>query len=306
MRIVFMGTPSYATSILKALLHVKRFEVVALFTQPDKPVGRKKILTPPNSKAFLQNEGFTLPIFQPKNLKDTDTIQTIKELKPDFIVVAAYGQILTQDVLDICPCINLHASLLPKYRGASPIQSAILENESFSGVTAMRMDKGLDTGDMLGFSYVSLRENTTSEELFNALATQAAKLTIKVLDKFHTLSSLKQVNANSTYAPKIKKEDGKVDIKLLHVKRLWSRFCAFHPWPGLYLSNGVKLIEFSCSPLTCKEEPSTIIKLSQKEVIVCGLGGTISLKTIQPPSKKPMSAYAYLLGQRKKVGDTLY
>lgn len=306
MRIVFMGTPSYATSILKELLHVKRFEVVALFTQPDKPVGRKRILTPPHIKEFLQKEAVDIPIFQPNSLKDRATQDTIKSLKPDFLVVAAYGQILTQEVLSICPCINLHASLLPKYRGASPIQSAILESEAYSGVTAMLMDKGLDTGDMLGFSYVPLCKNTTSKELFETLSVLASKLTIKVLDKFQNLEPMKQVSSNSTYAPKIKKEDGKVDIKSLHVKKIWSKFCAFNPWPGIYLPNGVKLIDFTITSLTCKEELGSIKSINEEYVEVVAKGGILTLKTIQPPSKKPMSAYAYMLGQRKKVGDNLY
>lgn len=306
MRIVFMGTPSYATSILEELLHVKRFQIVALFTQPDKPVGRKKVLTPPHIKDFAQKQNVDIPIFQPETLKDESVVQAIQNLQPDFIVVAAYGQILTPEVLNIASCINLHASLLPKYRGASPIQSAILENEAYSGITAMLMDKGLDTGDMLGFSYVKLHSNTTSQELFDTLSIKAAKLTIKVLERFSKIQPLKQCGANFTYAPKIKKEDGEIDIQSLHVKKIWAKFCAFHPWPGIYLPNKVKLIDFTICILTCKEKIGTIISISEEFIEVVGKGGILALKTIQPPSKKAMSAYSYILGQRKKVGDSLY
>ena len=146
-KIVFMGTPDYATVIFQELLE-SHYEVVALFTQPDKKVGRKQILTYPHIKQFCVDNGLSLPIYQPTTLKDEKIINSIKSLNPDFIIVAAYGQILPKQILNIAPCINLHASLLPKYRGASPIQSAILNNDKYSGVTAMMMEETLDSGDI--------------------------------------------------------------------------------------------------------------------------------------------------------------
>ena len=156
-----MGTPEYAAKILRALAEAK-FEIAAVFTQPDKPVGRKQILTPSEVKVYAQQHLPAVPFFQPATLRDEVVTAQIKELKPDFIVVAAYGKILPQAILDIAPCINLHASILPKYRGASPIQSAILAGEKQTGVTAMLMDAGLDTGDMLDFVYTPCEDKTAA------------------------------------------------------------------------------------------------------------------------------------------------
>lgn len=306
MRIVFMGTPSYATAILKKLLHVKGIEVVGLFTQMDKPVGRKKILTPPHIKEFAEKKRCKFPIFQPKNLREDGIEEKISELNPDFIVVAAYGQILPRNILNIAPCINLHASLLPRFRGASPIQSAILEDERYSGVTAMMMEEGLDTGDMLGFSYVKLDENTTSEELFETLSNVAGDLTIKVLENFSSLKPLCQSNALSNYAPKITKADGEVDVYGKSAVEIYRKYRAYKPWPGVFLPNGVKLINFTCKDFTCKDGAGIIEKMQKDEIWLTCKDGVLILKEIQPPSKQKMSAYAYVQGLRKKVGDRLY
>lgn len=306
MRIVFMGTPSYATAILEKLLHVKEFEIVGLFTQMDKPVGRKKVLTPPHVKEFVLKKRCKFPIFQPKNLREDEIVQNIKELNPDFIVVAAYGQILPQNVLDIAPCVNLHASLLPRFRGASPIQSAILKNDRYSGVTAMKMERGLDTGDMLGFSYVKLDEDTTSEELFETLSNVAGDLTIKVLKNFSTLLPLPQSNALSNYAPKITKADGEVDIYTKSASEIYRKYRAYTPWPGVFLPNGIKLIDFSCEESTCSDKLGIISKLQKDEICLTCKGGILAIREVQPPSKQKMSAYSYVQGLRKRVGDRLY
>lgn len=304
MRIVFMGTPSYATEILKKL--VSSHEVVGLFTQPDKPVGRKKILTPPHVKKYMLENGLNFPIFQPNNLRSEETVMSIKELKPDFIIVAAYGQILPQNVLDIAPCINLHASLLPLFRGASPIQSSILEDENYSGVTAMMMEKGLDTGDMIGFTYVKLEETTTSEELFNKLSLAAGDLTLKVLENFSNITPLAQSNALSSYAPKITKADGEVDVYKSSAKKIYRKFRAFTPWPGVFLPNGLKLTDFTCEDLDYKGEAGVIEKIEKDVIWVTSKDGILAIKEVQPPSKQKMSAYAYVLGLRRKVADRLY
>ena len=150
-KILFMGTPDYATTIFKELIKSK-YEIVGLFTQPDKPVGRKQLLTPPHIKQFCIDENLNIPIFQPLKLRGNEEAKNqIEFLKPDFIIVAAYGQILPKEILDIAPCINLHASLLPKYRGASPIQESLLNDDNYTGVTSMLMEEGLDSGDILGF-----------------------------------------------------------------------------------------------------------------------------------------------------------
>ena len=206
MNIVFMGTPEYAAKILCALAEAK-FKIAAVFTQPDKPVGRKQILTPSEVKAYAQERLPAVPIFQPATLKDEAVAAQIKELKPGFIVVAAYGKILPQAVLDIAPCMNLHASILPKYRGASPIQSALMAGEKQTGVTAMLMDAGLDTGDMLDFSYTPC-EDKTAAQLFDELGDLAGELIVRVLRNFTNLTPLKQDDAQATHCKKISKSDG--------------------------------------------------------------------------------------------------
>ena len=180
--IVFMGTPSYASKILEEIYKAK-FNILAIYTQPDKPVGRSQILTPPDVKKLAIDLGIQDIVHQPNSLRETGVKEHIKSLNPDIIIVAAYGQILPRDILDIAPCVNLHASILPAYRGASPIQSAILDKNNLSGITAMAMNEGLDSGDILAFSILNIT-NMNSYELFDKLSIMAANLTIKVLNEY--------------------------------------------------------------------------------------------------------------------------
>lgn len=296
--IVFMGTPDYASVILEAILKNGGYKVVAVFTQPDRPVGRKAILTPPEvKKIVLQTD---IPIFQPLNLKDSST--DIKALKPDFIVVAAYGQILPKDILDIAPCINLHASLLPKFRGASPIQEAILRGEKLSGVTAMRMGVGLDDGDMLGFSLIDI-SNLKSSELFCELAKMAASLIIKILDEFDDISPIKQFNALSSKCVKIKKEDGLINLKI-NAKDIYAKFRAFYPWPGIFLENQTKILEMRVSNLS---GPIGEILRIDKDGFVVGVNdGSIEINVLQEAGKKSVLAKDYINGKRLSVGSKFY
>ena len=203
MNIVFMGTPDYATVIFEEIL--KYYDIVALFTQPDKKVGRKQILTPPHIKQYCIDNEIKIPIYQPSTLKDNDIKNIIDGLKPDFIIVAAYGQILPKNILDIAPCINLHASLLPKYRGASPIQEAILNDDKYTGITAMMMEKGLDSGAMLGFQYVKISENMDVADLFASLSSVAANLIVDVLNNFKNINIKQQNLSKVSYCGKISK-----------------------------------------------------------------------------------------------------
>ncbi|RAZ22874.1 methionyl-tRNA formyltransferase [Campylobacter hyointestinalis] len=296
--IVFMGTPDYASVILEAILKNGGYKVVAVFTQPDRPVGRKAILTPPEvKKIVLQTD---IPIFQPLTLKDSST--DIKALKPDFIVVAAYGQILPKDILDIAPCINLHASLLPKFRGASPIQEAILRGEKLSGVTAMRMGVGLDDGDMLGFSLIDI-SNLKSSELFCELAKMAASLIIKILDEFDDISPIKQFNALSSKCVKIKKEDGLINLKI-NAKDIYAKFRAFYPWPGIFLENQTKILEMRVSNLS---GPIGEILRIDKDGFVVGVNdGSIEINVLQEAGKKSVLAKDYINGKRLSVGSKFY
>jgi methionyl-tRNA formyltransferase len=299
-----MGTPAYATTILEALLKNSDIEVVLLVTQEDKPVGRKQVITPPDTKAWLSKHDLHIEIYQPKSLRSEEAQVKIASLMPDFIVVAAYGQILPKAVLDIAPCINLHASLLPKYRGASPIQSTLLANETYAGVTSMLMEEGLDTGPMLGFSYLKIEPEYNAPLLFDLLANAAAKLTIMTLQNFTLLAPLAQVSANATHCKKIKKEDGLVSFDQ-SAQFIATQYKALTPWPGVFLDSGLKLLDLEL--YSNEEETLTgIIKEIKAEgVVVTCKKGALLLKTLQPISKNAMNAVDYIRGKRLNSGHTL-
>lgn len=298
--IVFMGTPEYAAKILRALAEAK-FEIAAVFTQPDKPVGRKQILTPSEVKVYAQQHLPTVPIFQPASLKDDAVAVQIKDLKPDFIVVAAYGKILPQSVLDVATCINLHASILPKYRGASPIQSAILAGEKQTGVTAMLMDAGLDTGDMLDFIYTPC-ESKMSSELFSELGELGGELIVKVLKNFENLKPQKQDESKATHCKKISKSDGLFSFDE-EAGQIYNKFRALTPWPGLYLASGLKILSLELSDKSGKS--GEILSVEKDHVVVACKGGAVKIYELQEPSKKPTNAKAYINGKRLSIGDKI-
>ncbi|MDX4057630.1 methionyl-tRNA formyltransferase [Aliarcobacter skirrowii] len=301
-KVLFMGTPSYATEILKELL-ASKYEVVGIFTQEDKPVGRKQLLTPPHIKQFCIDNSLDIPIFQPKKLKDNLVAYlSILDLKPDFIIVAAYGQILPKDILNIAPCINLHASILPNYRGASPIQEGILNDDKYLGVTSMFMEEGLDCGDILGFSYLK-NENLLVDEAFEKLSILAAKLTITTLNNFENIRPLKQNNCEASFCKKIKKEDGLVDF--FDAKKLFLKYKAYSFWPTIFLKSDLKIKDIELIEESSKNEAGKILEISKDYIIVACLTGTLKIKTIQAPSKKAINAVEYIRGQRLEVGDIL-
>ncbi len=305
LKIVFMGTPSYATTILEALCLEPSIEVILLVTQEDKPVGRKQLLTPPHTKAWLLEQGLHVEIFQPKTLRCKEAQEKIAACRPDFIVVAAYGQILPREVLDIAPCINLHASLLPKYRGASPIQSALLAGEVYTGVTSMLMEEGLDTGAMLGFSYLKIEPEHNVSLLFNALSSCAARLTLTTLKNFAALLPIQQVSANATHCKKIKKEDGLVSFELDAIE-IMKHFKALSPWPGIYLESGLKLLDICLvDESSCNASVGMIDGIETEGIILTCKKGKVLLKILQPVSKNAMPAVDYIRGKRLGRGDTL-
>jgi methionyl-tRNA formyltransferase len=301
-KIVYMGTPEYAKVILEALVDDEDFETILVITQPDRPVGRKRVLTPPPVKRFAIENG--LEVFQPKSLKNDEITDKIRAKNPDFIVVAAYGQILPREILDIAPCINLHASLLPKYRGASPVQEAILNGDEFTGVTAMMMEEGLDTGAMLSFNYVKLSENIRVDELMETLSVMAGELITKTLKNYHSLKALPQLDALSSHCKKIKRDDGLIDFSL-SAKEVYTRFRAFYRWPDIFFGNGLKLLEISLVDEVSNSNAGEILKIDGDSVLVAFSRGTIKIKTLQPKGKKPMSAKAYLVGRGLRVGDKI-
>jgi methionyl-tRNA formyltransferase len=293
MKIIFMGSPDYAVKILNSL--VNNFEIVAVFTQPDKPVGRKKILTPTPVKKYAIEKN--IPIFTPTKLN----AEKIKKFNPDFIVVAAYGIILKKDVLGIAPCINLHASLLPKYRGASPIQSAILNGDKYTGVTSMLMDEGLDTGNILVWDYTEVG-NKTSIALFNELADIAAKQIIYTIKNFEKIKPLAQIDALSSYSPKIKKEDGFVDFSSALI--MDRKYRAFQPWPGIFCEK-FKINEMKLIDTDLVNERGKIIDIDNEGVVVGCKKGKVKLIKIQVPGKKEIKAVDYINGKRLKIEDNI-
>ena len=302
-KILFMGTPDYATTIFIELLKSK-YEIVGLFTQPDKPVGRKQILTPPHIKQYCIDENIKLPIFQPLKLKNNqEAKEEIQNLKPDFILVAAYGQILPKDILDIAPCINLHASLLPNYRGASPIQESLLNDDSFTGVTSMLMEEGLDSGDILGFQYLKITRTMEVSEAFEKLSHIAAQLTITTLDNFENINAIKQNESLVTFCKKIKKDDGLVDF--CDAKKLFLKYKAYSYWPGVFLSSELKLKDIELNEELSQNNEGEILEINKDFILIGCKKGSLKIKILQAPSKKAMSSVDFVRGQRLEVGNIL-
>ncbi len=301
-KIVYMGTPEYATIILKSLIQ-NNYEIQALFTQPDKKVGREQFITPPHIKQYCLDNHVTFPIYQPHTLKDENIVKVIKDLKPDFIIVAAYGQILPKNILTIAPCINLHASLLPKYRGASPIQRSILNDDKFTGVTAMMMEEGLDSGDILGFKYLEMETHTDVEELFALLSNIASDLIIETIEKFEYLLPKKQVSSQVSFCGKIVKDDGLIDFK--NSKVLYSKYKAYKVWPGLFLQSGLKLKKVFLDENESKNNEGEILSIDKDSIIVGCKCGAIKIFEVQAPSKKAMNVIDYVRGSRLSIGDIL-
>lgn len=303
-KVLFMGTPSYATEILKELLNNKNYEVIGIFTQEDKPVGRKQVLTPPHIKQYCLENNINIPILQPKKLKDNLVAYiSIKELEPDFIVVAAYGQILPKEILNLAPCINLHASILPNYRGASPIQEGILNNDEYLGVTSMLMEEGLDCGDILGYSYLKNEKNMLVSEAFTKLSNLAAKLTITTLDNYDKLKPIKQNDSSASFCKKIKKEDGEVDFNC--AKKLFSKYKAYSFWPGIFLKSELKLKDIEFVENSSQNIAGEILEIAKDYIVVGCNQGRLKIRTLQAPSKNSINSVEYIKGKRLTIGDIL-
>ncbi len=299
-KIIFMGTPDYAEKILKRMITDEMIEVVAVFTQPDKPVGRKKVFTPPPVKVLAEENG--IDVYQPSRLRDEESIKEVLDIECDYIVVAAYGQILPKEILEHAPCINLHASILPKYRGASPIQQALLNGDKETGVTAMLMDEGLDTGDIIKISTCKIDPDETAPQLFEKLTFLAADLTIDVLKNFQNYTPVSQDATQATHCKKITKQDGLVEFD--DAQKIYNKYRAFTPWPGIYLESGLKLKEMNLKDDSSIHQAGEILSISQGVDVGC-LQGVLCISKVQPPSKKEMDILSYINGKRLKVADTL-
>jgi len=296
-----MGTPDYAEAILQKLLDTDNMDVVSVYTQPDKPVGRKKVMTPPIVKTLAQQNN--IKVYQPRRLRDEDTVKELLKIECDFIVVAAYGQILPKAVLDHAPCINLHASILPEYRGASPIQQTLLNNDKKTGVTAMMMDVGLDTGDIIKIETIDVPSNMIVGDLFNALTKCACDLTIDVLENFDSFTMVKQNEEEATHCAKINKKDGEVDFS--DARKLYNKFRAYTPWPAVYLNSGLKLKDIELLDEDSINKAGEICFIDKTSITVACAKGKVKINKVQPQSKKEMDVLSYINGKRLNLEDTL-
>ncbi len=304
MNIVFMGTPDFAVPALKAIAN-SNHTVSGVFTQPDKPRGRKMIMTPPDVKVCA--EEFNIPVFQPKSMKSQEALQILTDLKPDVVVVAAYGQILPQAVLDVprFGCINIHGSLLPKYRGASPIQEAVLNGDKITGVTTMLMNAGLDTGDILLSVKTEIGENETSGELFDRLAQLGGELILKTLDVVEngTAEPKKQDDSFATHTSKIDKSLCPIDFSKPSFE-VHNKIRGLNPWPIATAKLCGKNVKIFSSKLSELRGASGTVLSVKPLVIGCG-EKSVEILELQPEGKKRMSASAFAAGHKISIGDTV-
>lgn len=300
-RIIFMGTPEYAADILKTLIAADDIEVVAVYTQPDKPVGRKGILTPPAVKVLAQEAD--IPIMQPSRLRDEKIVNELLKIDCDMIIVAAYGQILPKAILDHAPCVNLHASILPQYRGASPIQQSLLHNDTKSGVTAMWMDEGLDTGAIIKIETVDISPSEMVESLYASLTKIACDLTVDVIRTWDRKTAVPQNDDQATHCSKISKTDGLISFD--NAADIYNKYRAFTPWPGIYLESGLKIKKMSLIDEISEGTAGKIIAIESDSIVVECSKGSLRLFKVQAPSKQETDAVAYLNGKRLVHGNTL-
>lgn len=303
MKLVYMGTPDFAVPALEKLAAVH--EVAAVFTQPDKPVGRKQILTPPDVKVCAERLG--IPVCQPASMKTPEAFELLKSFAPEVIVVAAYGQILPKAVLDLPAygCVNIHGSLLPKYRGAAPIQQAVLNGDAVTGVTTMLMDVGLDTGDILLTKETPIGENETSAELFDRLSLLGGELILETLDALAqgSVTPKKQDEALATHTSKIDKSLCSIDFTS-SAQAVHNLIRGLYSWPVATAQIGGKRVKIHKARIAKGSGSAGVILSVNPFVIACG-EGAVEILELQPEGKKKMSAEAYAAGHDLKIGDKL-
>ena len=305
MRIVFMGTPDFAVPSLQALIDAGH-DVCAVYTQPDKPQGRKQILTAPPVKTLALEHD--IPVFQPNTLKNEDEQARLRELAPEVIIVVAYGKLLPKAVLDIPPhgCINVHGSLLPRWRGAAPIQWAVIAGDEMTGVTTMQMAEGLDTGDMLLTYETKVGEKETAGELFDRLAQSGAELLTQTLVKLDEITPRPQDDAQSCYAHMLDKQMAVIDwSKSAHEIDCLIR--GLNPWPiALTTLSGERLKVFAAEKENGRGEPGTVLEADPKKGLTVACGeGALRLTEIQLVGGKRMKATDFLRGHAIEVGTKL-
>ena len=306
MKILFMGTPDIAAESLEALISAGH-EICAVFTRRDKPVGRKQILTAPPVKQMAEKHG--IPVYQPRTLRDGSSDDLIRSLAPDIVVVVAYGCIIPPQLLHVARygCINLHVSLLPQYRGSAPIQWAVLNGDSRTGVSIMQLDEGLDTGDVLLVEPVDIGPEETSGELFDRVSTVGAKTLVKALEALEAgaLKPAPQQHELATMAPPLNKEMAQFDFtqQASHIHN-WVR--GMNPWPAAWFMHDgkrIKVLECRLAQQQKSASPGTVISL--KPLTIAAADGAVELLTVTPEGGKPMTGTAWAAGRRLKAGDCL-
>ena len=305
-----MGTPDFAGEALKALINSKH-QVAAVFTQPDKPKGRGNKLTPPPVKEVaLENE---IPVFQPQRIRDAESLQILKDIQPDIIVVAAYGKILPREILDLplYGCVNIHASVLPKYRGAAPIHWAVVNGEKETGITIMQMDTGMDTGDILLVEKIEISASADTGEIFQKLAVTGSSLIIKALEKIEKgeLNPIKQEESEATYAPVLTKEDELLEWNM-KAEDVFNKIRGMNPWPGVYTFFRGERLKIQKSNLLDIEqlssaEPGEITDFLPEGIVIAAAKGFVALEVIQPAGKKQMNHKDFINGYKVKKGEVL-
>lgn len=302
-----MGTPEFAVPTLQAL--IDHHQVIGVVTQPDKQRGRgKKVQFPPVKEKAME---YDLPVYQPQKARDEEFITVLKDLNPDVIVVVAYGQILPESILNIPKygCINVHGSLLPKYRGAAPIQWSVLDGEEKTGITTMYMEKGLDTGDMIEKAELVLDAKETAGTLHDKLMVMGADLLLSTLEKLEneTAVRIKQDDSKSCYAKMLTKEMGQIDFTK-PAKEIERLIRGLNPWPSAYTSmNGKTMKLWDADVMECdvKEKPGTVIDVTKDAIVTATGKDALALKEIQLAGKKRMKVSAFLLGYHVEKGTKL-
>ena len=300
-----MGTPDFAVGPLKALVEAGH-EIVAVVSQPDKPKGRSSQLVPPPVKAYAMTQD--LPVFQPEKIKTPEAVERLREYGADLFVVAAFGQILSKEILEMPKygCINIHASLLPKYRGAAPIQWSIIDGEQETGVTIMQMDVGLDTGDILTTKVVPIEDEDTGESLFDKLCVAGSELLIETIPQIEagTITPTAQNDAESTYAKMLTKELGNIDFSK-SAKEIWYLVRGLNSWPSAYTYYNNKTMKiWRAKPVAENSQlpAGTLVKKDKESIYVQTGEGMLQILEIQLEGKKRMSVRDFMLGHSFETG----
>lgn len=305
-----MGTPDFAVPCLRRLAELT--DVVGVFTQPDRPKGRGLALIPPPVKTAAK--ALDLPVFQPLKLGEASVVAKLKELAPQLIVVVAYAQMLPRSVLSLpqLGCINVHASLLPAYRGGAPIHWAVINGEEVTGVTTMQMDRGLDTGDILLQTSTPISPQESTGELHDRLAVLGANLLAETIQKLETgeLSARPQPAAGVSYARNLTKADGKIDWRVT-AQQVHDRIRGLNPWPVAYTNHRMRTLRIWSTRIMSDWQigrgaaPGEVLALTEDGPVICTGSGAVLLREVQPESKRRMSATAYAHGYSLQVGDSL-